>query len=313
MNYETFVPLYINNFCHSTCKICNYNVNNKGLERYCASLKEVENQLKIIYEIEKISAVCILTGEFINGEIRRKNFELVINSIEKAFLIGFEKVYFNIGSLYDEEIFILKEKFISKKDSLVLSLFQESYDKNIYRKYFASDQISPKSNYDIRFSTPKRWINAGFKLVDIGILVGINKHIDQEISALSSHINQLKRLGAEICVSLPRVKGNIIQNKISDDLYFDIIKSLSKMHSNVKFIITTRENIDFIKKVLIYVDIVSPGSSDLIPYTISGKISNKIETSQFVVKEERDRPSEVLNKLGVDFKYFKGGKNESKT
>lgn len=306
MKHETFVPLYINNFCHSSCKICNYNVDNKELKRYCASIKEIEKQLDIIYDIEKISAVCILTGEFIFGKIRRENFKLVIETIEKAFLKGFEKVYFNIGSLYDEEISILKDRFISRKNSLVLSLFQETYDREIYDLYFASNKNSPKSNFDFRLSTPERWVKAGFNIVDIGILVGINKYIEQEIISLSNHIIYLEELGASVCVSLPRVKGHLFQNKVSNDLYFDIIKSISQRHANIKLIITTRETNEFIKKVLPYVRIVSPGSSDLIPYTEAGKLSNKIETSQFVVKEKRDRPSEILDEMNINFHYYKG-------
>jgi len=279
---------------------------NNKIKRVKPNKNKIVEQLEIILYTEGISAVCILTGEYAELVVRKNNIQLIIWTIEKAFSMGFNKVFFNIGSLYDEEIQIFSERF-GNEERLVLSLFQETYDKKCYERYFGKYNIhNPKSDFKRRLSTPERFINAGFKQVDIGILVGLND-IDFEIDRLISHINLLKDKTEVIYVSLPRTCGvDNVEKSVSDKKYKEIIKLLFNTHSKIKLIITTREEIKMIKELLPYIHVISPGCSDVLPYTNSGKITNSIDTSQFQVKPLRDRPSEILNALPIknDILYY---------
>ena len=67
-----------------------------------------------------------------------------------------------------------------------------------------------------------------------------------------------------------------------------------------------------INNLIDIINIISPGSSDVIPYTLKGKIPNKKLTSQFVVAEERERPSSILNALNLDIKYYNRGAIDGK-
>lgn len=301
---ETFVPLYISNKCDSACSICNMRNTNKQLYRKEASFTEIKKQLKIIRDIEKINAICFLTGEYLKNEDRIKNINKIVLSIKYAFKIGYKKVYFNIGSLSRDEINIFYRHFFGK--NIVLSLFQETYDREVYQNFFGSNFLtSPKANYEKRLVTAENWINAGFINVDIGILLGICDP-KSDINNLIIHAKKLYELGANVHISLPRIKG--LQNlkyAVNDQDYINIIRYIKAECPWAHLIITTRENVNFIKKVLQYIDIVSPGSSDIAPYTIDGAISNSIKTSQFVVSEKRERPSETLNAIGVEFRYYK--------
>ena len=91
---EVFVPLYISNFCDSSCLMCNFRRENYTLERMEASRDEIVKQLGIIKNFERISAICILTGERKADIDRIHNLDLVIWTILKAFDLGFKRIFF---------------------------------------------------------------------------------------------------------------------------------------------------------------------------------------------------------------------------
>lgn len=308
---ETFVPLYITNTCDANCSVCNMRNSNISMKRVMIDKQKVIEQLRIIYNIEKISSICILTGEYLTRESRLKNCRQVIEIMHEAFYMGYKKIFFNIGSLTDEEIYLFSSEF-PNDDRIVISLFQETYDKNCYKKYFGrNENENPKANYANRYSTVERFVSAGFSNCDIGFLVGVNRNYDYEIESLVRHVKQLEKYDVNIYISLPRVCLANSYEKITNDAeYFEIIKKVKKYLPNCKIIITTRENINFINSIINYIDVISPGSSDVLPYNEKGKISNNIDTSQFVISEERERPTEVLKKIeNCNFVYYEG-KNE---
>lgn len=67
---ETFVPLYISNECDSYCVMCGFNHSNSNVTRKVATIDEIREQLDIIKNHEKVSAVCILTGELFSPSSR---------------------------------------------------------------------------------------------------------------------------------------------------------------------------------------------------------------------------------------------------
>ena len=292
---ETFVPLYISNKCDSYCTMCNFNCMNESLHRIEATIPEIEEQLKIIYDYEKIKAVCILTGEMFLPEARWHNIELVCNAMNKAFEIGFQRVFFNIGSLKSEEIDYIYEN-VQYHDEVVLSLFQETYDKKYYKEHFGiHPKYNAKADYQNRLSTIDRWIDHGLLNVDLGVLLGF-KPVEADVECIIEHANRCIRRGAIVYISTPRMKNGIVD----DNEYLAILNKIHEKVPTAKLIITTREKIDFINRVLDIISVISPGSSDICPYKRKAFITNDITTSQFVIDNRRMRPYDVL-KL-VDFK-----------
>ena len=300
---ETFVPLYISNHCDSYCKMCNFNHDNQSLQRIQATENEIVEQLKIIYDFEHISAVCILTGEVYGAERRIENLRLVSSAINHAIELGFERVFFNIGSLTIDEIRFLKAT-ISDTSRIVLSLFQETYDSNAYFDFFgAHPEKNAKADFNNRLSTIDRWLSEGFSIIDIGILLGF-KPLGSDLNDLISHALKYIQSGAEVYISTPRIKNGLID----DSQYVRILRSIYESVPSSKLIITTRESIDFINKVIQYVSVISPGSSDICPYNRGEYLSNSKATSQFVIEEKRLRPIDVINKINyqLPIKYFNG-------
>ena len=307
-NIETFVPLYISNYCDSICKICNMNLNNPNFIRKNGGPKEIYKQLQIIKDTEGISAICILTGEYSSEISRFNNLFKVGWTIQTALNMGFKKVYFNIGSLTKIEIDYLKE-WINTDDPVVLSLFQETYNESIYEKHFGFCSTNiPKSCFFQRLHTADNWLDAGFREIDIGILLGLTD-VAFDLSLLIDHANHLINRGGDIKISIPRIyclKNNHELN-ISDETFMRSMAVLAFSLPNSKLIITTRESEELIHKLLPIVGIVSPGSSDVLPYSKEGCIPNNPNTSQFFVNHERARPASILNnilKKGIKIRYF---------
>lgn len=296
---ETFVPLYLTNECDGQCSLCNMSAANSSLLRRTGSDEEILHQLRILRHKERVSAVCLLTGEFSTPQRRKQNLRLLLSSIGAAFAEGFDKVYINAGSLTDKEIATIRRRFGDGTPPLVLSLFQESYDQEAYRRFVGDAAATPKADFHRRLSTPERWVKAGFGHVDIGVLLGIADP-DRDIGSLIAHARALRELGADVAVSLPRVKGeNPPPVPISDGRFRQIVRQVSTACPWARIIITTRESIRMIRELLPLVGIVSPGSSDVLPYTETGCIPNASRTSQFVVAPKRPRPSWVLRSLGL--------------
>ncbi|WP_353852957.1 thiamine biosynthesis protein ThiH [Dehalobacter restrictus] len=291
---ETFVPLYISNICDSSCLMCNLRRNNPNVKRVEANTEIIRRQLKIIKDFENISAVCFLTGERSAPADRLHNLKLIINSIKFAFEIGFKKAFFNIGSLTAGEVRILSQEFnASEKPKLVLSLFQETYDRSAYSKYFGNDKSGSKADYDKRLSTIDIWVEHGFSAIDIGILLGFERPLEDDINALIAHANKFVSASIEVYVSTPRIKGG----SVSDDTYKMVLKQIRSALPKAKLILTTRESVSFINDVIDLFDVVSPGSSDICPYSYDEYIPNNVSTSQFIIDEKRLRPSVVLDQI----------------
>lgn len=298
---ETFVPLYIANECDSYCTMCGFNHSNSNLIRKVAKINEIRQQLEIIKCYEKISAVCILTGELFSPSRRMENLKLVCESINVAIILGFEKVFFNIGSLSFKEIDFIKNMVIDSS-KIVLSLFQETYDRQAYKKFFGlNPEKNAKADFQNRIDTIDRWISAGFSKIDIGVLLGF-KEIGSDIEELINHAQKYIQFNVETYISTPRIKDGLVE----ENEYKLILNKIHNSVPNAKLIITTREKIEFINSVINLVSAISPGSSDICPYNRGQYISNSNLTSQFVIDEKRLRPFDVLTRINVEgpIQYF---------
>src|SRR5699024_3800803 len=111
---------------------------------------------------------------------------------------GFERLYFNIGSMEPDEIDVLGE-WIEKDDRITMCVFQETYNSVSYRKFMGNTSPEvPKSDYDRRVRFFDRWVDAGYAYVNPGVLVGLNDDVTEELVCLVSHGDHLRRRGANV-------------------------------------------------------------------------------------------------------------------
>lgn len=294
---EALVPLYISNYCDSICSICAMRRSNASMERISASPGDVEEQLLIIRDRERVSAVLILTGEHFPGPNRERNLDLVQAAVSSAFRLGFQKVRVNIGALAQDEIAQVAKRF-HRDRRLGLSLFQETYDAEQYARHFGRDyQSSPKANFLFRLSTPERWLGAGFRSVNLGVLLGLSDAAN-DIKALIRHATDLHQRGADVEISLPRIRG--VENvpvPVSDAEFTRFALDVAEACPWARLVITTRESIEMIRLLLPVLGVLSPGTSEVLGYTHTGPLTNRPSRSQFVVCRSRPRPSWILREV----------------
>ncbi|MCA2504783.1 MAG: 3-methyl-2-indolic acid synthase [Microcystis sp. M54BS1] len=306
---ETFVPIFVTNHCHSECKMCGMRKSNLQLNRKFAGKNKIEEQLTILRQVDGVSGVGFLTGEYHDKFTRYANAFYIGWAISKALELGFEKIFFNIGSLTPDEIEIMGEWLPSGNENITMCVFQETYDPARYQSYMGKHtETIPKADFFRRINSFDNWLDAGFRAVNPGFLVGLHTP-EEELVSLLSHVEHLSSRGAKIYVSLPRLRpalGAVNQEIIGDDVYIRLIATIAYFSPRSGIVLTTREDMSFQDKVLPLIRTLSPGSPDVTPYQWEGEAPNDKYSSQFIIPDHR-RPRDILSRLsegGYQFKYF---------
>ncbi len=308
---HTFVPLYTTNHCDSECKMCAMRKSNDKLKRKFATKLEIEEQLRILYESEGVRGVGLLTGEYEGTFSRLANAFRVGWATRTALDMGFERVYFNIGSMQPNEIQALGE-WIEPDEPVTMCVFQETYDRQKYVRFMGGG--GPKTDYDQRLRSFDHWIDAGFRYVNPGVLVGLSDE-ETELVRLVSHVSHLARRGAIVDVSLPRLRpaqGLRNASGVPDDKYLRMLAIVAFVCPDQRLVFTTRESAEVQERAIDLCGVFSPGSPDVAPYRRGGRAQNDEETSQFLVADLR-RPSEILSALeatGREVAHFVGAPEE---
>ncbi len=198
-----FAPLYVSNYCSSSCLYCSFRAENKELKRKILNKEELIQEVEIL-EKQGHKRLLMLMGDhpkysiddFIkdiniasevksnpNGEIRRINVEIPALDID-----DFKKL---------------------KQTNRVgtYALFQETYHQKTYQKMHP---YGPKSNYLWRLNTMDRALEAGMDDVGLGVLFGLYDY-RFEVLALLMHANHLDKkfsIGPHT-ISVPRIQPAI--------------------------------------------------------------------------------------------------------
>ncbi|HTT99573.1 MAG TPA: 3-methyl-2-indolic acid synthase [Rhizomicrobium sp.] len=306
---ETFVPIFLTNHCEADCAMCGMRTSNGELHRKFSGRSVVDEQLRILRDAEHVRGVGFLTGEYADKFTRYVNAFYVGWAINRALSYGFEKVFFNIGSMAPDEIAVLADWLEPGDERITMCVFQETYDLEKYDSVIGRrGRHTPKADFDKRLRSFENWLDAGFKAVNPGFLVGLHD-LDQELVRILHHIDGLKARDAKIYVSLPRLRpalGVSNKTKIGDDAYIRLISVIALLYPEAGIVITTREDVEFQDRALPLIRTLSPGSPDVSPYRWEGNAANDVESSQFVIPDHR-RPRDILSRLkgnGYDVRYF---------
>jgi 3-methyl-2-indolic acid synthase len=307
---STFVPIFTTNYCDSECLMCGMRKGNSKLLRKFSGRRVIEEQLKILYEVDRVRAVGFLTGEYEGEYVRMANAFLIGWAIRRALDMGFQLIYFNIGSLVPEEIQVLRE-WIEPNEPVTMCVFQETYDRSSYRRFMGPlDPKIPKADFDRRLSSFDNWLDQGFRHVNPGFLVGLHEP-DVDLAQLAAHVDHLDRRAALIRISLPRLRpalGTDACSKVPDDQYVRILATVAYAFPEHPIVLTTRETEEFQRRVLPVIGVLSPGSPDVSPYRRTKEADNRLESSQFLIPDHR-RPLEILTAIarqGYTITHFAG-------
>lgn len=193
-----FAPLYITNKCINNCLYCGFRRDNREINRKTLSLEEIEEQVKILEGMGH-KRLLLVFGE--DPSIPpKKMFEIIRRVYETKNGRGeIRRVNINSAPLDTEGFKILKSAGIG-----TYQLFQETYNREIYRYYHPS---GPKSDYDWRITAFDRAMKAGIDDVGLGFLFGLYDW-RYDLLALIQHASYLDKtynVGPHT-ISFPRIK-----------------------------------------------------------------------------------------------------------
>ena len=290
---ETFAPLYISNECDAECKMCGMRGPNAKLLRETASRTQIKEQLKILRE-RHMPGVAILAGEYKHGGHRKKMLDHASEAMKLALESGFSHILINVGSLEEDEYRrffrgVDKDDRGALRPHLTMCTFQETYDREVYSRFMGSNPGNPRANFQRRLSNFERAYEAGMRSVNPGILLGLNPDLTAEFLALCAHIRHLDELGFSVYVSLPRLrKASGIEHRkgVSDDRLVRFVALVSLQFPRAKVVISTRERPEIQRRLLPIIQVLTPGSPGVAPYTAQGA-RFEVEASQFEVLDQR--------------------------
>ena len=186
-----FTPLYLSNICDNGCIYCGFNRNNP-VKRGILSMEEIETEARAI-AASGIRHIIILTGES-----RRATPPEYIADAVKILKKYVDSVSIEIYSLEKEEYAMLYE---AGADGF--TMFQETYNEDIFPKLHP---IGEKGNYRKRLDSPELACKAGYHIVNIGALLGLDDwRRDTFFTGLHAKYLQDSYPGSDIAVSIPRI------------------------------------------------------------------------------------------------------------
>ncbi len=269
-----YIPIYISNYCSSDCAYCGFSKKNK-IKRKHLTKEEIDKEAR---EIAKtgIKHILLLTGE----AKKIANLEYIKMAVEVL------KKYFSSVSIEIYPLDINDYKELKKIGVDGLTVYQEVYDKNIYKEVHTSGE---KANYLYRLNTPERGAKANFRVINIGVLFGLGD-IQKEAFFSGIHAKYLmdKYLECEISLSLPRInhaEGSFKpKSNLDNKTFLQIMLAYRIYMPMIGINISTREKASFRDNLIgLGVTKMSAGSKT----DVGGYEGINVSTPQFDINDNR--------------------------
>lgn len=301
---ETFSPLYLTNTCDAECRMCGMRRDNDALVRETAAPEQVDEQLDTL-KSRGMNAVALLTGEY-RSDRRGWAIDAVSRALRRTEELGFGHVLLNMGSLEPEELTAVLAGVSRNPDGSIapkvtMCTFQETYSREHYGRFMGKSDDNPRADYDRRLENFDRAREAGMRIANPGVLIGLNPDLAFEMIALILHTQHLLETGMEVYLSVPRLRltaGGLSPRGASDDEFIRLVSLLALTVPDGKIVLTTREPKEIQRKLVPICTVLSAGSASVAPYTADGA-KFPLETSQFEVIDQRPF-EDILEEYAAD-------------
>lgn len=230
---QLFTPLYISNHCSNQCIYCGFNNTNHILRRKL-NLDEIGQEAANIAKTG-VQHLLLLTGESLQATPMDYLVEAVYCLKEY-----FASVSIEIFPMDTDEYRQLQRVGVDG-----LTLFQEAYDRSIYEQVHLSGR---KKDYMFRLDGPERGAKAGFRMINIGALLGLaEKRSECFFTGLHGAYLADKYLDTEISISLPRFNEAECDYQpaypVDDKTFVQFLMALRLFLPRSGITISTRENV----------------------------------------------------------------------
>ncbi|MDK9705581.1 MAG: 2-iminoacetate synthase ThiH [Desulforhopalus sp.] len=272
---QLFIPLYISNYCANQCAYCGFNRRNP-IHRQVLSLAEIETEARAI-AATGMQHVLMLTGEsqahtpmdYLTraAEILKRHFASVAIEIFPMDTADYRRLQ---GVGVDG-----------------MTLFQETYDEEVYARVHLAGR---KTDYHYRLTAPERGAAAGFRMINIGALLGLAEP-RREVFFTALHGRYLEDTfpDTEVSFSLPRfneAEGHFRPDfQVDDRAFVQFLTALRLFSPRAGITISTRETAGFRDRLLaLGATRYSAGSSTGVGGYALGRIA---ENRQFEIADGR--------------------------
>ncbi|PHR24501.1 MAG: 2-iminoacetate synthase ThiH [Desulfotalea sp.] len=270
-----FVPLYISNFCSNECTYCGFNIKN-SIKRRKLSLEEVEAEAVAIAKTG-IQHLLLLTGEA--HQVTPVSY---LVDVVKCLKKHFASVSIEIFPMDECDYRSLKAVGVDG-----LTVFQEVYDKKIYKSVHLSGQ---KSDYLYRLNAPERGAKAGYRNVNIGCLMGLGEPRSEAFfTGMHGRYLEDNYLHTEVSLSLPRfnpAEGDFVPPfTVNDKTFVQFLCAFRLFLPRAGISVSTRES------ALFRDNLISLGVTRYSAGSCTGvggyAVEDHSQTPQFEITDER--------------------------
>jgi len=290
---KLYTPLYLSNYCINQCAYCGFN----------SSLKQERRRLnehQALSEAEVIRSYGIDSILLVSGEdpkyISINFLEKLVKKLKKSFSYVAIEIYPMNAVAY-------KRLFDAGVDGL--TLYQETYDCKTYNKLHLA---GPKADYNNRLNFISMGAKAGFRVLGLGVLLGL---YDWRIDSLSMlmHAKWLKKRfwKSKIQFSFPRITPSVdsfaIPECINEHELEQLILAVRIIEPESEISISTRESQAFRENIVLTAASSMSAASSVVP----GGYLDRDEKSlkQFSLNDDRSviLIDNMLKNIGLDPVY----------
>ena len=252
----TFAPLYLSNLCINNCSYCGFRSDNQLAARKALTLKEVEEEAKILAGKIGHKRLIVVYGDHPQTDIDYMTSTInTIYNVKEKTKNGYgqiRRVNVNAPALSIEHLRKLKNSGIG-----TYQVFQETYHHQTYQALHPKGTL--KANYQWRLYCMHRALEAGIDDVGIGALFGLYDW-KFEVMGLLYHSRELENkfgIGPHT-ISFPRMEkaGNTpytqtAKYKVSDNDFKKLVTVIRLSVPHAGMIVTCRETPEMKKEALL--------------------------------------------------------------
>lgn len=175
---------YLWDDCVNTCEYCPGSIQNRKSSGYKPRELSIDEAIEDINFVisDGHSHICLLTGE----ETKNHSAAFLAKYLQKVDELGLDEIILNIAPLDVKGFKILRDAV--KHTSLQFRVFQETYNKETYA---SMHQRGPKRNFENRYYSQSRALDAGFDNIGFGALFGLHRYPIEEIEGLQEHVRHI--------------------------------------------------------------------------------------------------------------------------
>lgn len=283
-----FAPLYLSNECVNSCLYCAFQSGNKYEKRKTLSLEEALDQANFLTK-KGFRRTLLVTAE---NKIKC-GVDYIVNITRGLYEKSVLKIiHLNAAPMDIEELREIRNAGIG-----VFQVFQETYHEETYRKLHIKGK---KSDFNYRLTCMNRAIEAGFKDVGIGALLGLYDYKFDVLSVIE-HAKFLKRHYGTYphTISVPRFREaegaliNVAPYPVDDKTFKKIVAVYRLTVPTAGIVISTRESAELRDEILFYGASQISAESSTSPGGYTGMIDEK-NGSQFNLNDRRTLEEIVL-------------------